>query len=45
MENHHRILHVQISLGSKFQLQTNNFDFLEQICSKKTKTTKNEYHY
>ena len=35
MENHHLILHIPISLGSKFQLQQNNFDFLEQIAAKK----------
>ena len=34
MENHHRILHIRISLGSKFTW-TNNFDFVEQICPKK----------
>ena len=33
MEN--QILHIPISLGFKFQLQQNNFDFLEQICHKK----------
>ena len=33
MENHHRILHIQIGLGSKFHLQ--QFCFLEQICPKK----------
>ena len=32
----HRILHIHISLGFKFQFQlTNNFDFLKQICPKK----------
>ena len=31
MENHHRILHIRISLGSKFQLQQIILIFLEQI--------------
>ena len=35
MENRHRILHIPASLGSKYQLQQNNFDFLEQLCRKK----------
>ena len=35
MGSHLQILHPRISLGSKFQLQQNNFDFLEQIFRKK----------
>ena len=35
MENHHRILHIQISLGSKFQLQQTILIFFEQIWPQK----------
>ena len=35
MENHHRILHIRISLGSKFQLQQTILTFLEQIYPQK----------
>ena len=35
MENHHRILHIRISLGSKFQLQQIILIFLEQIYPQK----------
>ena len=33
-EQHHWILHIWISLGTTFQLKTENFDFLDQICRK-----------
>ena len=29
-EHHHGILHIWISLGTKFQLKTHNFEFLDQ---------------
>ena len=35
MENHHRILHIQISLGSKFQLQQTILIFFENIYPQK----------
>ena len=35
MDNHHRILHIRISLGSKFQLQQTTSIFFEDICPKK----------
>ena len=35
MENHHRILHIRISLASKFQLQQITLIFLEQIYPQK----------
>ena len=46
-ESYYRILHIQINLDSKFQLQ--KFWFLEQISPQKlyfrSKTEKIEYHY
>ena len=49
MENHHRILQIWISLGSKFQLQQKNLIFSEQNCTQKesfrSKATKNEHHH
>ena len=54
MENHHRILHIRISLGSKFQFQqtisiilgeTDNFDFLDQVCPKKVFPDEKEYFW
>ena len=35
MENLHRILHIRISLGSKFQFQQTILIFLEQIYPQK----------
>ena len=35
MENHHQILHIGISQGSKFQLQETILIFLKQIVPKK----------
>ena len=35
MKNHHQILHIRISPGSKFQLQQTTLIFLEQIYPKK----------
>ena len=32
MENHHQILHIGISQGSKFQLQETILIFLKQTC-------------
>ena len=34
-EHHYWILHIRISLDNQVSAQTNNFDFLDQICSKK----------
>ena len=36
MENHPRILHIRISLGSKLQLQQTVLIFFEQIYPKKS---------
>ena len=49
MENLHRILHIRVSLGSKFQLQQTILTFLEQICPNKeslqSKKIKHEHHH
>ena len=49
MEDHHQILHIQINLGSKFQLQQTILIILEQICpeneSIQSKATKNEQQH
>ena len=51
MENHHQILHIRISPGSKFRLQQTIVIFLEQICPKnenesiQSKATKNEHQH
>ena len=34
MENHHRILHIQINLGSKLQLQQTILIFLNKFAPK-----------
>ena len=49
MENNHRILHIQISLGSKFQLQQTILIFWNKFAPKKNtsgqKQQKNDYHH
>ena len=49
MEDHHQILHIQINLGSKFQLQQTILIILEQIFpeneSIQSKATKNEQQH
>ena len=44
--NYHRILHIQINLDSKFQLQQKNFrtNFQKKVYFR-LKTEKNEHHY
>ena len=47
-KHHHWILHIWISLGTKFQLKTDHFDFLDQICPKRVfpvKNKKSEHHH
>ena len=34
-EHYHWILDIRISLGTKFQLKTDNFDILDQTCPEK----------
>ena len=34
-EHHHRILHIRISLGTKFYLELTILIFLDQICTKR----------
>ena len=48
MKNHHQILHIRISLGSKFQLQQTILIFWNKFAPKKqsfwSKNRKNERH-
>ena len=41
MENHYRILHIQIRLGSKFQLQETIFIFGKNLSYKRILPVKN----
>ena len=48
IENYHRILHIQINLNSKFQLQRTILNFETNFQKKvyfRSKTQKNEHHY
>ena len=48
MENHHRILHIRISLGSKFQLQETILTFWKNFAAQKKpsgQNRKNERHH
>ena len=47
-ENYHRILHIQINLNSKFQLQQTILIFgtnFQKNVYFRSKTQKNEHHY
>ena len=41
-EHRHGILHIRISVCTKLQLETDSFDFCDQICPKRMFPVENE---